>query len=74
MNSVQRYAVGMESQIEHRPARPPVLRRAFAGLVLILAAALAVKLAVGFVMAIFWTVVAVAVVVAVLWAIKTLVW
>ena len=39
-----------------------------------MAAALAVKLAVGFVMAIFWTVVAVAVVVAVLWAIKTLVW
>ncbi len=75
MNSVQRYAVLMQTtQVEHRPARPPVLRRAFAGLVLIVAAALAFKLVVGFVMAIFWTVVTVAVVVAILWAIKTLIW
>ena len=75
MNSAQRYAVLMQTtQIEHRPARPPVLRRAFAGLVLIVAAALAFKLVIGFVMAIFWTVVAVAVVLAVLWAIKTLIW
>lgn len=43
-------------------------------MVLLLAGALAVKLVIGFVMAIFWTVVAVAVVVAVLWALKTLVW
>jgi hypothetical protein len=33
-----------------------------------------VKLVVGFVTAIFWTIVTVAVVVAVLWAIKQLVW
>ena len=74
MSSARRYAVLMQTQIEHRPARPPVLRRAFAGLVLIVAAALAFKLALGFVMAIFWTVVTVAVVVAILWAIKTLIW
>jgi hypothetical protein len=64
----------MDTQLEGHRSRPPVLRRAGAGLVLIAAAALAVKLAIGFVMAIFWTVVAVAVVVAILWAVKTLVW
>ena len=75
MNRRRRYAVVMEStHIEHRPARPPIVRRMFAGLVLILAAALAVKLVIGFVMAIFWTIVAVAVVVAILWALKTLIW
>jgi hypothetical protein len=45
-----------------------------AGLVLIIAAVLAVKLAIGLVAAAFWTIVTVAVVVAVLWAIKQLVW
>lgn len=64
----------METQVEAHRSRPPMLRRAGAGVVLILAAALALKLVIGFVMAIFWTVVAVAVVVAILWAIKTLVW
>jgi hypothetical protein len=60
--------------MEARPAHTPVLRRALAGVVLILVAALAVKILVGFVMAIFWTIVAVAAVVAVLWALKTLIW
>ncbi|MBV9193147.1 MAG: hypothetical protein JO168_03300 [Solirubrobacterales bacterium] len=64
----------MQTQLEPSPSRPPVVRRAAAGVVLLLAGALAVKLVIGFVMAIFWTVVAVAVVVAVLWALKTLVW
>jgi hypothetical protein len=64
----------MNTQIEPTRSRPPVLRRVLGGLVLILAAALAVKLVVGFVTAIFWTIVTVAVVVAVLWAIKQLVW
>jgi hypothetical protein len=62
----------MHTQVEQRPARPPVLKRAFAGVVLILAAALAVKLIVGFVMAIFWGVVVLAAVVAVLWALRTI--
>jgi hypothetical protein len=62
------------SELEARRAHTPVVRRALAGVVLILVAALAVKLVVGFVMAIFWTVVVVAAVVAVLWALKTLIW
>ena len=60
--------------MEVHPSRPPVLRRALAGLVVILVAALVVKVLIGFVMAIFWTIVAVAAVVAVLWALKTLIW
>ncbi len=64
----------MQSQIEPSRSRPPVLRKAVAGVVLILAAALALKLAIGFVIAIFWTIVAVVVVVAILWALKTLLW
>jgi len=67
--------MSMESQVEaHRSRTPAVFRKAAAGLVLILAAALVVKLAIGFVVWLFWTIVTVAVVVAVLWAIKTLVW
>jgi hypothetical protein len=61
-------------QLEARPSHTPVLRKAVAGVVLILVAALAVKLVVGFVMAIFWTIVVVAAVLAVLWALKTLIW
>ena len=64
----------MNTQIEHTRSRPPILRRATAGLVLILAAVIAVKIAIGIVAAAFWTIVTVAVVVAVLWAIKQLVW
>jgi hypothetical protein len=64
----------MNTQVERSRARPPIVRRAFAGVVLIVAAALAIKLAVGFVMAIFWTIVAVAIVLAILWALKTLIW
>ncbi len=64
----------MQTELEARASRPPILRRAVAGLVLIVAAALAIKIVIGFVMAIFWTIVAVAVVVAIIWALKTLVW
>jgi hypothetical protein len=64
----------MESNIETHRGRPPVVRKAAAGLVLIIVAALAVKILIGFVMAIFWTVVVIAAVLAVLWAVKTLVW
>lgn len=66
--------MSMHTEMEARPARPPILRRAAAGLVLIIVAALAFKLAIGFVMAIFWTVVVIAAVIAVLWALKTLIW
>jgi hypothetical protein len=69
-----RYAYPMDTQIEGHRARPPILKRALAGVVLIVAIALAIKLVIGFVMAIFWTIVAIAVVVAILWALKTLLW
>jgi hypothetical protein len=64
----------MRTEIEAQPSHTPVLRKALAGVVVILVAALAVKIAIGFVMAIFWTIVAVAAVLAVLWALKTLIW
>ena len=51
-----------------------MVKRAAAGLVLILAAVIAVKLAIGLIAAAFWTILAIAVLVAVLWAIKQLVW
>ena len=43
-------------------------------MVLVVAVALALKLVIGFVVAIFWTVAIIAIVLAVLWAVKTLVW
>ena len=65
----------MQTEVEAaRPRHTPVLRKALAGVVLIVAVALALKLVIGFVVAIFWTIVAIALAVAILWAIKTLVW
>jgi hypothetical protein len=64
----------MRTEIEGRRSRPPVLRKATAGLVLIIAAVIAIKLVLGLITAVFWTVVVAAVVIAVLWAIKALVW
>jgi hypothetical protein len=64
----------MQTNIETHRGRPPIVRKAAAGLVLVIVAALAVKIAIGFVMAIFWTVVVIAAVLAVLWAVKTIVW
>lgn len=56
------------------PQRPSFLRRIFAVVVLIAAAALAIHLVIGVVMAIFWVAIALVVAVAVLWALKTVVW
>jgi hypothetical protein len=64
----------MDTHIEAHRSRPPILKRAFAGVVLIIVAALVLKIVIGFVIAIFWTVVAVAAVLAVLWALKTIFW
>jgi hypothetical protein len=64
----------MHSELEATRARPPILKRVFAAVVLVVAAALALKIVIGMVMAIFWTVVVIAVVIAILWALKTLVW
>ena len=69
-----RYASAMRNEIEGRPAHTPVLRKAAAGVVLIVAAVIAIKLVLGLVTAVLWTVVAAAVIVAILWAIKTLAW
>lgn len=64
----------MARELEPSPSRPPILRRAVAGLVLIAAAALVIHLVIGLVVAVFWALVVVAAIVAVLWALKTLVW
>jgi hypothetical protein len=64
----------MDTQLESSRARTPVVRKVGAGLVLIIAAAIAIKLAIGIVVWLFWTVVTIAVVVAIIWAIKTLIW
>jgi len=50
------------------------MRKALAGLVLIVAGALAIQLVVGLVKAVLFTVVVIAVAIAILWALKTLVW
>jgi hypothetical protein len=55
-----------------KPDKPSLLKKGAAALVLVLAVALAAKIVIGFVMAIFWVVVAIAVVAAVLWALNTL--
>jgi hypothetical protein len=64
----------METDIEATRSRPPILRRALAGLVLVGAVAIGIYIVIGIVKAVFWTAVAIVVVVAVLWAFKTLVW
>jgi hypothetical protein len=48
------------------------VRRAAAGLVLIVVAALAIHIVIGLVMTVFWIIVAVAAVAAVLWALNTI--
>jgi hypothetical protein len=69
-----RYAVDMNNELEAQHTHSPVVRKAVAGVVLVVAVALAIKLVVGFLAAIFWTVVGVALVVAILWALKTIFW
>jgi hypothetical protein len=62
----------MKSEIEATRARPPVVKRAFAALVLVAVAALAIHFIIGLVVAVFWIAVVVAAVIGVLWAVKTL--
>jgi hypothetical protein len=65
----------MQTQVEtHRSRTPAVVRKAAAGLVLVVAVVLALKLIIGFVTWLFGTIVIVAIVAAILWAIKTLIW
>jgi hypothetical protein len=62
----------MSTDLEASKAKPPILKRALAGVVLVVIAAIAVKIIIGLVMSVFWIVIGVAVVLAVLWAINTL--
>ncbi len=62
----------MKNELEATRARPPILKRTAAALVLVAIAALAIHFIIGLVVAVFWIVVVVAAVVAVLWAAKTL--
>lgn len=62
----------MTNELEPTRARPPVLKRTAAALVLVAIAALAIHFLIGLVVAVFWIAVIVAAVVAVLWAVKTL--
>jgi hypothetical protein len=64
----------MQTELEAQRSRPPILKRALAGLVLVGAVALGIYILIGIIKAVFWTAVALVVVVAVLWALKTLVW
>lgn len=68
------YTLFMHSDIEPTRSRPPIVRKAVAGLVLVVAAAVLIKVIIGIVTAVFWTIVVVAAVLAVLWALKTIVW
>jgi hypothetical protein len=54
------------------PQKPSIAKRALAALVLIAVLALILKVVIGFVIAIFWIIVAVAAIGAVLWALNTL--
>ena len=62
----------MKTEVEPTRARHPVVRRAFAGLILVAVAALAIHFIIGLVVAVFWIAVVVAAVIGVLWAVKTL--
>jgi hypothetical protein len=65
----------MSTELEERPEHHvSIVRKAFAGAVLVIAAALILKLLIGFVIAIFWVAVVVAAVIAVIWALKQIVW
>ena len=55
-----------------QPEKPSLAKRALAFVILALVVVIAAKILIGFVMAVFWIIVAVAALIAVLWALKTL--
>ncbi len=67
-----RYAYCMKSELEASRSRPPILKKAAAGLILVAIAALAIHFVIGLVVAVFWIAVVVAAIVGVLWAVNTL--
>ena len=58
--------------MEDAPRSSGLLTKAFAALVLLIAAWILLKIVIGFVSAIFWTVLTIAAVIAVVWAYLTL--
>jgi hypothetical protein len=60
----------MRTELDARPDRTPILKRAFAGLILVAAAALAIHVVFSLIMTVFWVALAVAAVVAVVWALN----
>jgi hypothetical protein len=62
----------MKSEIEASRTRTPIVRKAFAGLILVAVAALAIHFIIGLVVAVFWIAVVIAAVIGVLWAVRTL--
>lgn len=61
----------MNRQLEPTRSRPPIVKRAFAGLVLLGVAAFAVIAVIHIVVTIFWIIAVVAVIAAVIWALNT---
>jgi hypothetical protein len=64
----------MSSDLEASRSGPPLRQKMTAGLVLVIAGALAVWFLIGIIKTIFFVAVGVAVIVAVLWALKTIFW
>lgn len=64
----------MRTDVETHRRHTPILRKAAAGVVLLVVGVLAISLVVAFVKAIFVTVLTVVAVIAVLWALKTIFW
>ncbi|HZU61815.1 MAG TPA: hypothetical protein VE983_12680 [Solirubrobacteraceae bacterium] len=62
----------MNKDVEARPARHPTVWKAAGVAGAVIVAALVVKAIIGFVISIFWGIVAVAVVVAVIWVLRRL--
>jgi hypothetical protein len=60
----------MQTDLERHRGGKPILRKAGAGLVLVLAAVIVIKVAIGLIASVFWIVVAVAAVVGVIWALS----
>lgn len=64
----------MREDVEASRSRPPIVKKMTAGLVLVVAGALAIWLVIGVIKTIFFIVAGLAIVVAILWALKTIVW
>jgi uncharacterized membrane protein len=62
------------TDIQESKAKTPILRKAAAIAVLVIAAFIGIQIAAHIVAAVFWVVVAVAAVVIVAWALKTIFW